>query len=196
MQTRVLLVRHGSYALLDCGLGGREDHRLSAQGREEAEWVAERVTGYHPAAIVSSPVRRACETAELIALRTGHAVQVDAAFAEIDFAAWTGKRFKDLAGDPAWHAWNNFRSTAGVPGGESMLEVQARAVAGLMRYAGRNPDGELVLVTHSDVIKAVLVHFLGMSLEMMRRIEISAGSLSELIVYREDARVLAINTRP
>jgi len=40
------------------------------------------------------------------------------------------------------------------------------------------------------------VHFLGMSLDMMRRIEISAGSLSELMVYREDARVLAINTRP
>jgi broad specificity phosphatase PhoE len=196
MRTRFLLVRHGSYALLDCGLGGREGYSLSAQGREEAEWVAERLTGYRPSAIVSSPVRRACETAELIALRTGHAVQVDAAFAEIDFAAWTGKRFDDLTGDPAWHAWNNFRSTAGVPGGESMLEVQARAVAGVLRYAAHNPEGELVLVTHSDVIKAVLVHFLGMSLDMIRRIEISAGSLSELIVYREDARVLAINTRP
>jgi broad specificity phosphatase PhoE len=53
-----------------------------------------------------------------------------------------------------------------------------------------------VLVSHSDVIKAVLVHFLGMPLDMMKRIEISAGSLSELILYQEDARVLTVNTRP
>jgi broad specificity phosphatase PhoE len=196
MQRRVLLVRHGSYSFLDRGLGGRGDFALSEQGRAEAERAGIWLLRYHPVAIVSSPVQRARETADLIALRLGHPVQVDAAFAEIEFAAWSGKRFEDLDRDPAWHAWNRFRSTARVPGGESILEVQLRAVTGLLHHAALHPEGDLAVVSHADVIKAVLMHFLGCPLDMMRRIEISPGSLSELVLYSQDAKVLAINIRP
>lgn len=196
METRVLLVRHGSYSLLDRGLGGRGDYALSEQGRGEAERAGARLLQYRPTALVSSPVQRARETAHLIGVRLGLPVELDAAFTEIDFAAWSGKRFDDLHGDSAWQAWNQFRSSARVPGGESILEVQLRAVTGLLCHAASRPDGDLVVVSHADVIKAVLMHFLGCPLDMMRRIEISPGSLSELVLYPQDAKVLAINIRP
>jgi probable phosphoglycerate mutase len=149
-----------------------------------------------PAAVVSSPVQRARETAELIASRLNRPVQIDPAFVEIDCAGWAGKRFTELRDDPAWRAWNRFRSTAAIPGGETMLAVQARGVAGLVRLSASYPDRELVLVSHADVIKGMLAHFLGASLDLMHRIEIGPGSVSRVALSQDDARILAINVQP
>jgi probable phosphoglycerate mutase len=196
MGTLFHLVRHGSYALLDHALGGRADHPLSSQGRDEAERIADWLADRHPDVVVSSQMRRAMETADPIARRLRIPVHTDPAFAEIDFADWTGKRFQDLHADPTWQAWNRFRSTAGVPGGETILAVQARAVAGLLRHAGRNDNAEVVVVSHADVIKVVLAHFLGAPLDLMRRIEIGPGSISQLMLHEDDAKILAVNIRP
>lgn len=186
------LLRHGDYALVDSGLGGRGCYALSPRGHAQAERIAAAFE-HAPAAVVSSPVPRARETAEHVARHAGLAVEVDPAFAEIDYAAWTGQSFAALAGDPAWSAWNSFRGTAGVPGGETMLAVQGRALAGLLRHAARYPDGEIVVVSHGDVIKAMLAHFLGMPLDLLRRLEIAPASVSRLRLWQDDARVLAVN---
>jgi probable phosphoglycerate mutase len=77
-----------------------------------------------------------------------------------------------------------------------MLAVQARAVAGLRHHAARHGNAEVVVVSHADVIKAVLVHFMGAPLDLMRRIEIGPGSVSQLLLHAEDAKVLAVNMRP
>jgi probable phosphoglycerate mutase len=196
MRTLFHLVRHGSYALLDHALGGRADYPLSSHGRNQAGSIAAWLAGRGPRALVSSPTRRAIETAEPIAQRLNLAVEIDPAFAEIDFADWTGKQFEDLHGNPDWKAWNGFRSTAGVPGGETMLAVQVRAVAGLLRHAAQHDDTEVVVVSHADVIKGVLAHFLGTPLDLMRRIEISPGSISQLMLCASDARILAVNLHP
>lgn len=74
---------------------------------------------------------------------------------EIDFGDWTGQRFADLDGQPAWDHWNRARSTARCPGGESMAEAQARALAFAFEAAARH-HGEVVLVTHCDIIRALL----------------------------------------
>ncbi|HEY7577579.1 MAG TPA: histidine phosphatase family protein [Acetobacteraceae bacterium] len=190
------LVRHGSYALLDHAPGGRADYPLSSQGRDEAGNIAAWLAGRGPRALVSSPTRRAIETAAPIAQRLNLAIEVDPAFVEIDFADWTGKRFEDLHSDPGWRAWNGFRSTAGVPGGETMLGVQARAVAGLLRHAAKHNDAEVVVVSHADVIKGVLAHFLGTPLDLLQRIEIGPGSISQLMLYAAEAKVLAVNFHP
>jgi broad specificity phosphatase PhoE len=196
MAALVHLVRHTTYALLDRALGGRERHSLSAEGRADAERVAAWLEDSHAAAVVSSPVQRARETAEAIARRLGLVVRLDPSFAEIDVASWSGRRFEELQGDAAWKAWNAFRSTVGIPGGETMLAVQARAIAGVMRYATESDEAEFVVVSHADVIKAVLAHFLGAPLDLLRRIEISPGSISQIMLYPEDARILAVNVRP
>jgi broad specificity phosphatase PhoE len=190
------LVRHGSYALLGHALGGRADHPLSAQGYDEAERIADWLAARRPDGVLSSPVRRAIQTADAIGQRVGLPVHIDPAFAEVYFGDWTGRRFEDLRHDPAWQAWNGFRSTAGVPSGETMLAVQARAVAGLQHCAADHDNAEVVVVSHADVIKAVLAHFIGTPLDLMRRIEIGPGSVSQLMLYAEDAKILAVNIRP
>src|ERR1700712_237360 len=84
--TVLSLVRHGSYGLIDHGLGGRAPHPLNAEGRAQAERAGIALSGRPVAALVSSPVRRARETAEVIGERLGLAVEIEPDFAEIDFA--------------------------------------------------------------------------------------------------------------
>lgn len=196
MPTLFHLIRHGAYPLLDQALGGRADHELSDLGRTQADRLAAQLARRPIAAVISSPVRRAWQTAEPIAAGLGLDLIPDPAFSEIDFAGWTGRRFAELHADPAWQVWNRWRGSASVPGGESMLTVQSRAVAGVLRWAAAHPAAELAIVSHADVIKAVLAHVLGAPLDLMRRIEIGPGSISQVVLIEADAKVLAVNLPP
>ena len=189
------LVRHGSYPLLDRALGGRADHELDDTGRAQAARVARMIAARPVTRLVSSPVRRAVQTAEPIAAALGMAPIIDQAFAEIDFAGWTGMRFDALAQEPAWRAWNAFRGTARVPGGETMLEVQARAIRAMLRLHEAWPEGEVVIVSHADVIKAILVHILGAPLDLLGRLQIDPGSMSWIVLTEGDARVVGVNLK-
>ncbi len=197
MQTLFHLVRHGQYGLIDRALGGRAPgHGLTAAGHAEAARVAEALRGRPVAAVVSSPVQRAAETAAPIAAALGLSVQVDPAVVEIDCGEWTEVAFEALRGRPEWDRWNRFRSSAAIPGGESMLAVQARTVATLERLHAGHGAAELVVVSHADVIKAALLHVMGAPLDHMGRLEVGPGSRSVVAWHDETARVLAVNLPP
>lgn len=191
------LVRHASYDLTGRALGGRvPGHSLTAAGREEAGALAAGMAGRPVARLVTSPVQRARETAQILAAALGRAAEVEDEFDEIDFGRWNGMPFEALDGDPAWQAWNRFRGHARPPGGESMPAAQARALACVARLHAAHPGGEIVAVTHGDIIKAVLAHFLGTPLDMLRRLDVAPASRSVLVLYDQDARVEALNLPP
>lgn len=200
MQTLFHLVRHGQYGLIDRALGGRAPgHALNAAGRGEAARVAGVLHGRAVASVVSSPVQRAQETAAPIAEALSLAVRTDAALAELDCGEWTGLTFDTLRERPEWHRWNRFRSSAAIPGGETMLAVQARTVAALERLHaehGAHGSAEIVVVSHADIIKAALLHVLGAPLDHMGRLEVGPGSRSVVAWHDETARVLAANLPP
>ncbi|HEX3350177.1 MAG TPA: histidine phosphatase family protein [Acetobacteraceae bacterium] len=184
------LIRHASYGMLGRGLAGRASgYSLSEQGRAEAEALAASLASCPIDVIVSSPLERARETAEPLARRLGIPVRIDPAFTEIDFGVWTGKSFDALRGDAEWRRWNVFRSMAAIPGGETMHAVQARGLAAVQALS----EGEVAIVTHSDVIKALLTHFLGMPLDLFPRIEIAPASRSQVRLFQDNVRVDAIN---
>ena len=190
------LVRHGSHDLLGKVLVGRGPVSLSAAGQAEAEAVAAVLVEAGLAAVVSSPRERALQTAAPIAARAGLTVAVDPGLDELDLGEWTGAQFGSLHDDPRWRAFNVFRGSTRVPGGEDMLAVQARAVASLLRLRAAHPGEAVAVVSHSDVIKAVLAHFLGMPLDLMRRIEVAPASRSVVALYQEDAVVETVNLPP
>jgi broad specificity phosphatase PhoE len=191
------LIRHGAHELLDHVLAGRmEGVGLSESGRAEAATIAQSLAARPIVAVVSSPVQRARETAAPIAARLGREVEIEPGFEEIDFGDWTGLGFDVLHAMPAWHAFNSFRGFAPVPGGESMAAAQARALAAIGRLRARYHDGEVAVISHSDVIKAVLAHFLGVPLDLFRRIEVSPASRSVLAVFDSDALVRGVNLPP
>jgi probable phosphoglycerate mutase len=171
------LVRHAAHDLLGRTLTGRRpDVRLNEAGRAHAERLGARLARERPAAVLSSPLERCVETAAPIARACGVPLEPAEALHEIDFGGWSGRSFEELHGDPAWSFWNACRGAARCPGGESMLEAQARIVRRLERL----PPGDVVLVSHGDVIKAALCWALGLSLDFVNRFEISPGSISAI----------------
>lgn len=195
--TTLHLIRHASYALLGNTLAGRSgDYALTAQGRAEAAALAATVFAGPTAEIVASPLRRARETAAPIAARAGLNVTIDPDLNEVDFGDWTGSTFATLHHRPDWQAFNRLRSLHAPPGGESMLAVQQRGIAAIMRICARCPDGAVAVVSHGDVIKAILAHLLGVPLDLFQRIEIAPASRSVVRIFPMDVRIDAINLPP
>jgi probable phosphomutase (TIGR03848 family) len=192
--TVVLMVRHGSHDRLGRILCGRmAGVCLSEEGLQEAETVGRRLAAQQLAAVYSSPLERARQTAEPIAARQGLEVEVEPDLNEIDFGAWTGKPFDELHADPRWPVWNSARGTASPPGGESMAQCQARLVRLLDRLQAQHADQHVALVSHSDVIKAAIAHVLGLPLDHYDRFEISPASISTVVLGDWGAKVHTLN---
>lgn len=188
MATTLLLVRHADHELLGRVLAGRMPGvSLSSMGRSRAEALARRLEelargGMDIAAVQSSPRERALETARPIAAALGLPCETMPALDEIEFGAWTGKRFTDLDGDPLWREWNGARGRARPPGGESMAEARDRLLAHLADLCAAYPDGRVVLVSHADMIKAALLHVLGLPPEAYGRIEVDPAGVSAVVL--------------
>ena len=189
-----LLVRHGTHSMGPNAIPGRAPQAvLTAEGRGQAQGLAERLRHLPISAIHCSPVLRARQTAEPLSAARGLPVRVNDALAEIEYGDWTGQTLDDLRPLDPWKHWNAFRSGARVPGGEAMLEVQTRAVGEVLRLAAERPAGCVALVSHGDVIKAVLAYFLGVPLDLFQRMEVSTGSVSVVRVEDYGPTVWCVN---
>ena len=151
------------------------------------------LAGEHLTEIQTSPRERACATAQAVAQATGAPVTVSDALDEIDFGDWTGAEFAALDGQPRWDAWNSRRSTARVPGGESMDEAADRITSHVDALASTRAGERIALVTHCDMIRALVARTLGLSLDNLLRFEIGPASLSRLEAGAWGAKVLSLN---
>lgn len=195
--TVFLLVRHAAHDWLGRGLAGRMGGvSLNAQGWLQAEALVQRLDARTIHAIYSSPQPRACQTVAPLAGRRRLKVQVAPAFDEIDFGAWTGREFASLHGEPAWRHWNEQRGNASTPGGEAFADVVRRAAEGLDELRMRHPDRTVLVVSHGDVIKALVVHALGMPADHLHRFEIAPASLSVLEAGEGWLQLRLLNATP
>lgn len=168
---------------------------LSNDGLEQAQIVAD-LLGIEPiAAVYSSPRERAWYTARDIAEPHDLKVQAVDGLDEIDFGEWTGRDFAELEGDEAWQLWNEARGSARCPGGESMGEAVERAVAAIEAIAAEQDESRVAAVTHCDIIRGIIAHYLGLPLDNILRFDVDPASVSRLQVGRWGARVLSINER-
>ena len=191
------LIRHGDYSLLGRVLAGRmTGYSLSETGREQARAIARALAKRPIAAVVASPLERARETAEPIAAMHRLPVQVEPDVHEIDFGDWTGQTFPELHAMPIWRDFNRFRSTVPIPGGETLHAAQARGLAAIARLRSAHRDSEVVIVSHGDLIKVVIAHFLGIPLDLFARVEIAPASRSTVVLYAGDVRVTGVNLPP
>lgn len=182
-----MLVRHASHGDVGHVLTGRLPGRdLTPDGVAEAERAAARILAADR--VLSSPRARAQQTARAIAGRHGCAVETEAALDEIDFGHWAGCRFDALDADPDWRAWNAARGLAATPAGDTMLAVQHRTRALIRTLAGR-----VVLVSHADVIRAVVCDHLGLAVDNFARIEISPACVTTLAIGTASATLRGLN---
>lgn len=144
----VLLVRHGRTALNAAGvLRGRLDPPLDDVGEVEAQSLARRLQGFGFTAVVTSPLRRARQTAAVIAGANGTSLVVDPELADRDYGPWDGFAVEELV--------RRFGSLESAPGIEAADAFTARATAAVIAAAERNPPS-VVVVAHDAVNRSVL----------------------------------------
>lgn len=164
--TILLLIRHAICEGAGERLWGRTAGvHLTEAGHRQARSLALRPGFPRLDAVYTSPLERTRETAHAIAAH-GHLVPcLEVDLNEIDYGAWTGRTITELAPDPHWQAFNASRAVIAPPGGESMPAVQARALAACGRIAAQHPDTTVAVVTHGDVIRALLCAKAGITLD-------------------------------
>lgn len=195
--TTVLLIRHGRTASNAAGTlaGWTTGVGLDDTGTAQARALAERLAPVPLAAVVASPLQRTRETAEIIAAgRTGtNALDpvVEERLGEVRYGEWTGQSLKTLAKDPLWKVVQQHPSAAVFPGGEALAAVASRAIAAVREWNAKlGTDATYAVVSHGDVIKAVLADALGSHLDSFQRIIVDPCSVS--VVRYTDTRPFVV----
>ena len=179
----ILLARHGeTTSNKERRFQGRLDVPLNDLGREQARELAERARGEGLAAIYSSPLVRARETADIVAAALGGLeVRVDDRFKEVDVGDWQGRLKPDLEEQEpdAWAAFLAAGEDFRFPGGESLGEQQERVIAGLVDVTQRG-DLPALVVCHRGVIRAAFAHTHIRGLETYHEWTVPNGELLRL----------------
>ena len=201
--TTVLLVRHGRTTANSSGvLAGRSSGvELDPVGQTQADTAGRRVAPLPVRAVVTSPLRRCRQTAQrLLAVRDSEApLVVEQGLIECGYGEWTGRALKDLAKEKLWQTVQQQPSAVRFPGGESMIEMSARAVGAVRQWDRRlaaefDDDAVWVAVSHGDVIKAILADALGMHLDAFQRIMVDPASISVVRYNATRPYVLTMNS--
>ncbi len=177
--TTIVLVRHATTPATGHRLGGwTPGVHLDDAGIAQARATAERLATLPIAAVYASPLERTQETAKHVAKVHGLRVRTRRAVGEVDYGDWTDRPLKELRREKLWKVIQTTPSRVTFPGGESIRGAQQRAVDALEGLATDHADDTIVVVSHADVIKAVLAHLLGMPLDTFQRLHVAPASVS------------------
>lgn len=179
--TTVLLIRHAVNEWVRTGklAGWTPGVHLNEEGLAQARALGARLADKPLKAIYASPLERTMETAQAVSDHHPNLdIQVAEGVGEVDFGQWQGEKISVLAKRKMWHVIQYTPTRAYFPGGESMRAAQARAVDTIEALADAHGGQMIAVVSHSDIIKMVVAHYLGMSLDLFQRIIISPASLS------------------
>jgi broad specificity phosphatase PhoE len=200
MKQTLLLIRHGQTTW-------NVEHRLPGQvpgvalndvGRQQATRLADALTVLPISAIISSPLERARETAEIIDQGRGLPIQLEPDLMDVEMGRWVGQVFDNLAKtDPDWTAYVK-DPTKAPEGIETFPQVQQRAVAAVERWLKKDSIGDYpAFVCHADVVKLILAHYLGLEAGLAGRLYIDNASVSMVELEGEHRpRVFAVGWNP
>jgi probable phosphoglycerate mutase len=195
----ILLIRHGENDFVKKQrLAGRlPGVHLNERGRQQAAALAEALSTTPLRAVYSSPLERALETAQPLAAAHKLRVMRRPALVETNVGEWEGKRLAAVRRNKSWRILQNHPSQFRFPGGESMLEQQARLVGEVQTLCAlHKPKDTIACVGHADPLKLVIAYYLGLPLDQFQRIAIDTGSVSTLQIHDGGAMLVRSNWRP
>ncbi|HEX3412252.1 MAG TPA: histidine phosphatase family protein [Stellaceae bacterium] len=195
--TKIVLVRHGHVeGISPERFRGRADLALTPEGLRQAEATARRIeASWIPAALYASPLSRSRMTAEAIGRPFGLTPTAVPGLMDIDYGEWQG-----LTPDEVGQKWAEPLDTwyraphwAAIPGGESLQDVLARAVAALREVIGWHPKQTVVLVGHDSVNRIILLHALDLPLSRYRRLAQDPCAINEIDFSAGEFTVRSVN---
>ncbi|HSV97346.1 MAG TPA: histidine phosphatase family protein [Spirochaetota bacterium] len=191
---RLILVRHGETVWnRENRVQGRSDTLLSDNGIGQAERLAENMGCEQIDLIVTSPLRRAAETASIINRRINAPLELDADLKELDQGMFEGMSFGELARDHGdfLRKWAADPASVVIPGGESLAALQERAWRAVCRITV-SCDNALV-ISHNFTITTILCKILHMPLSDFRRIRLDNASKTIVEAAESVFRAIVIN---
>ncbi len=192
--TQLLLIRHGLTDWVGHRLPGwTPGIHLSAEGRQQVEALAQRLASLPIEAIYASPLERTVETAEAIAAPHGLQVQLRENLGEVRIGEWTGRTIEDLTQTEEWLAIRFYPSGVSIPGGETMYEMQALVVAELEAIRKAHSGATVAVVSHADVIKAAVAHYIGLHLDLFQRLVVYPASVTAFQFNKFGPRLVLFN---
>jgi probable phosphoglycerate mutase len=195
--TRLVLLRHGQTAhSAQYRFSGRTDLPLNGVGQSQAQAAARRVARFDPVVVISSPLRRARQTAETVISALGRSAGdliIEDGFAENDFGDWEGLTTQEIGArwKDEFAAWQTDQSVS-PPGGESIAAVNQRVRPARDRILRAYPGQTVVIVSHVVAIKSLLVRALGAPPEAFRSIHLDPACLSVIDFYGNGASVVRV----
>jgi probable phosphoglycerate mutase len=181
--SQFLLIRHAVNDWVNTGklAGWTPEVHLNDLGKAQAQALGERLASMKIHALYASPLERTMETAEAIAAHHPHlTIQPLAAVGEVHYGAWQGEELRRLYGKKMWRNVQVFPTRAQFPEGETLRGAQARAVDAIEELVPKHPRQTVVIVSHSDIIKMIVAHYLGVHLDLFQRVNISPASITTL----------------
>lgn len=195
--TTLYLVRHAVTSHTGHKLTGwMEGVHLTEDGKRQAEATAQHLAGVRFKEIYSSPIDRTIETARAIAAPHALDVKVNREIGEVQYGRWTDRSLKSLMRTKLWTTVQRWPSAARFPEGETLREVQTRAVNEIERLRSVHAKDTICCVSHGDVIKLIVAHYMGVHIDLFQRIFIGPASVSVINVSDYGPQVLSLNAIP
>jgi alpha-ribazole phosphatase len=193
---RLYLIRHGEVEGAESGkLLGRTDTQLSARGLEQARQLAEELSTAGLSAVYSSDLQRARMMAEIIAKRSYLKVQKSSAWREIDMGAWEGQTVAALYDDAPQLVGQLFDDPASFnyPEGESFAIFTARVQSALDQLLLTHESGNVALIAHGGVCRAIISSALGIPMKNWLRLAQDYACLNVIDWYAHNPTVRLLN---
>jgi broad specificity phosphatase PhoE len=192
------LIRHGRTDWNDDRrVMGLSPVPLNRRGKQMVEALAEHLSGEGIGAVYTSTVERALETARILSDAWGAPLHEEPRLNESPYEKWIGMSYSQLSGDRDFKLYQSAPTMSDFSSGEGMKEIQQRALGAVGRIEEEALFTKAALVSHSDVIKPVMTHYLGMDLDSMHRLAVANASVS-LLDLRDsgESRIRYMNLMP
>ena len=196
MTTTVFLVRHGKTKSNVTGFYmGWSDEDLNDIGYSQAHSLSSRLTNLPIDSVYTSPLRRTCTTAAILAKPHELELKVLDDLIEIGLGDWQGLHMDEIR--QRWpEIWQQSRtdpSEVTMPNGESFKQVAERAIRAFDAVVSANQGRQAAIVTHEAVVKVLVAHVLGATNSIYRRFEVNNASLSVIQIVDGNARLVTLN---
>ena len=195
-RTTIILVRHGECsANVEERFRGRVDFDLNELGREQAEQIGQALVKLRPAALYSSPLKRAVQSLEPAARQLGLDIAIEEGLNNVAFGSWEGRKKSEIAREQPglWHTWKTNPEDLSFPGMESLCEVGRRARAVVDRLVRAHAGETIALCTHRTVLKPLVPCILDMQRPWFWKFHFDNASISILIHDDKGYSVFSLN---
>lgn len=191
----VYLLRHAHSVANERGIlaGQASGISLSTKGKAQAEDLVLHLEQMNLTQIHLSPLQRCQETVEpFLKQKPSMTTRINDSVIEMNYGDWTGKKLSYLSRRSLWKEIQAQPSTVTFPQGESFLEMQHRAIVAIEKIS--NVPGNHLVVSHGDVIRVILNHYLGAHLDEFQRITVDPASISSIRFHDGRVSVQKVNS--